>query len=317
MRLLTDEEVQAIAPLKEIISSVEEAFKLYSLGKTITPIRVRVEAREYGGDILLMPCYLGPMGIFTTKVVTVYPGNISRGLPTIQAAVVAVNPENGSIELVASAKALTGMRTGAASAVSVKYLARSGADVLGILGCGYQAAWQLRAISLVQQLSKVLTYDLDRQRCERFSVDMARETGLPIKSADKAEEVASSSDIIVTATTSHTPVLFNRWVKPGTHIAAIGAYTPEMAEVEPQLVVRSKIVVDSREAALNEAGDIIHPIKMGLISPGDIYAELGEIIAGQKKGRTDDDEITLFKSVGLAIQDAAAVKVLANHLKTR
>jgi alanine dehydrogenase len=317
MHLLTDEDVQKMVPLDEVISSVEEAFKLYSLGQTVTPLRVRVEAREYGGDILLMPCYLGPMGVFATKIVTVYPGNISKGLPTIQAAVVSVNPEDGSIGFIASAKALTGMRTGAASAISVKYLARSDARVLGLLGCGYQAGWQLRAISRVQKLSRVLVYDVDRLRMERFAEEMGRETGIPIKTVGNAEEAASDSDIIVTATTSRTPVLLNGWVKPGTHIVAIGAYTPEMAELEPQLVARSKIVVDSREAALNEAGDLIQPIKMGLLSPTSIHAELGEIVAGIKEGRTSEDEITLFKSVGLAIQDAAAVKVLAHHLSTR
>ncbi|MEM1945063.1 MAG: ornithine cyclodeaminase family protein [Nitrososphaerota archaeon] len=317
MRVLTDEDVIRMAPLGEVIGAVEEAFRLYSQGLTVMPLRVRVEAREHGGDILLMPCYIGPAGVFSTKIVTVYPGNVSKGLPTIQASVVSVNPVDGSIEFIASAQALTGMRTGAASAVSVKYLARRGSNALGIIGCGYQAGWQLRAIAQVVRIEEVMVYDIDRRRMESFASQMGGELGITIEMALEPSRLVSSSDILVTATTSRTPVVRDEWVRTGTHISAIGAYTPEVAELDPMLIKRSKIVVDSREAALSEAGDIIQPINMGLITPSHIYAELGEIAAGLRLGRTAEDEITVFKSVGLAVQDAAVVKVLTSHLRTR
>ncbi|GBC69466.1 Delta(1)-pyrroline-2-carboxylate reductase [archaeon HR01] len=317
MLYLSDEDVVRHAPLEEVISAVEEAFKYFSLGVTVTPLRTRVEAREYRGDILLMPCYMPAMNVFSTKIVTVYPENMARGLPTIQASVVAVNPSNGSIMFVASARALTGMRTGAATAVSFKYLGRKDSQVLGLIGCGYQAGWQLRALSKVAKLEEVMVYDIDGERMEKFAREMGGETGLPVKPVREPEKLVHGSDIVVTATTSRTPVVLKGWVKPGTHISAIGAYTPDMAELDPELVASSKLVVDSREAALEEAGDIIQAIRKGLMAKEKIYAELGELAAGLKPGRTGVEEITIFKSVGLAVQDAAVVKVLADHLTTR
>jgi alanine dehydrogenase len=317
MLYLSDEDVVRYAPLEEVIGAVEEAFKYFSLGVTVTPLRTRVEAREHRGDILLMPCYLPTVNVFSTKIVTIYPDNLARGLPTIQASVVAVNPSNGRIMFVASARALTGMRTGAATAVSFKYLGRKDSKSLGLIGCGYQAGWQLRALSKVVKLEKVLVYDIDEKRMGQFAREMNEETGLTIETIKMPERLVSSSDIVVTATTSKTPVVLKRWVKPGTHISAIGAYTPEMAELDPELVASSKLVVDSREAALEEAGDIIQAIEKGLMKKEDIYAELGELVAGLRQGRKGLEEITIFKSVGLAVQDAAVVKVLADHLTTR
>lgn len=314
MRALTDEDVQRMLPIKDVIDVVEEGFRLFSLGKTVAPPRMRVPVERYGGDILLMPCLAPDLGIFTTKIVTVFPKNLSVGLPTIQAVLIGVNPENGAPYLVSEARALTGLRTGAATAISIKYLARKDSKTLGIVGCGYQARWQLLAATEVHNFEEIRIYDIDNSRMQNFKNSFKEIFGEKILSERSVDDLVRASDVIITATTSKAPFVKKRMVRPGTHISAIGAYTPEMAELEAELVADSKLVVDSREAALLEAGDIIQAIKRGLMTEEKIYAEIGEIIAGKKMGRTSSDEVTIFKSVGLSVQDAAAASLLARKI---
>jgi len=314
MRALTDEDVQRMLPIKDVIDVVEEGFRLFSLGKTVAPPRMRVPVERYGGDILLMPCLAPDLGIFTTKIVTVFPKNLSVGLPTIQAVLIGVNPENGAPYLVSEARALTGLRTGAATAISIKYLARKDSKTLGIVGCGYQARWQLLAATEVHNFEEIRIYDIDDSRMQNFKNSFKEIFGEKILSERSVDDLVRASDVIITATTSKAPFVKKRMVRPGTHISAIGAYTPEMAELEAELIAESKLVVDSREAALLEAGDIIQAIKRGLMTEEKIYAEIGEIIAGKKMGRTSSDEVTIFKSVGLSVQDAAAASLLARKI---
>lgn len=314
MRALTDEDVQRMLPIKDVIDVVEEGFRLFSLGKTVAPPRMRVPVERYGGDILLMPCLAPDLGIFTTKIVTVFPKNLSVGLPTIQAVLIGVNPENGAPYLVSEARALTGLRTGAATAISIKYLARKDSKTLGIVGCGYQARWQLLAATEVHNFEEIRIYDIDNSRMQNFKNSFKEIFGEKILSERSVDDLVRASDVIITATTSKAPFVKKRMVRPGTHISAIGAYTPEMAELEAELIAESKLVVDSREAALLEAGDIIQAIKRGLMTEEKIYAEIGEIIAGKKMGRTSSDEVTIFKSVGLSVQDAAAASLLARKI---
>ena len=305
MRFLTDGDVGELVKPREVVEAVEEAYRLYSTGRVVMPVRSRVEAREKGGDILMMPCYIPDMNIFSLKLVTVYPGNLQRGLPTINAVVIVLDAETGVAKLVAEARALTGLRTAAATAVSVKYLARRDSEIVGIVGCGYQAVWQARVLADMLKGVEFLAYDIDGERMKAFVKQVAGE-GIDIQAAGSAEDLVRKSDIVVTVTTSKTPVIFDSWVRDGTHISAIGGYTPEMVEIDPRLTARAKLVVDSREAVKEEAGDILQPIKMGLMTFNHIHAEIGEVVAGLKPGRENDREITLFKSVGLAVQDAAA-----------
>ncbi len=314
MRYLTDEDVARVADPKKVVEMVEEAYKLYSLGKVVMPVRSRIEAEK--GDILLMPCYIPSMNIFSLKLVTVYPENVGRGLPTINAVVAVLDASTGVVKLVAEGRALTGLRTAAATAVSMKYLARSDASNIGVVGCGYQAGWHVRVLAKIFPHCKFTAFDIDHNRMKNFIAQMGNE-GIEVKAAQSCEELVRGSDVVVTVTTSKTPVVFNEWVREGTHISAIGGYTPEMVEIDPQLTARSKLVVDSRKAVKEEAGDILKPIEMGLMSFEHIHAEIGEIVAGLKKGRENDREITIFKSVGLAVQDAAASKVVLDYLMTR
>ncbi|MEM2515474.1 MAG: ornithine cyclodeaminase family protein, partial [Candidatus Caldarchaeum sp.] len=274
MKYLTDEDVVKIAEPRRVVEAVEEAYRLYSLGKVVMPVRSRIQAREKGGDILMMPCYIPSMDIFSLKLVTVYPGNLEKGLPTINATVLVLDAETGVAKLVAEARALTGLRTAAATAVSVKYLARSDASKVGVVGCGYQAGWQVRVMHDMFPGMKFTAFDIDASRMRSFSEQMGRE-GIEVKTAGSCMEMVKDSDIVITVTTSKTPVVMEEWVREGTHISAIGGYTPEMVEIDPKLTAKSKLVVDSREAVKEEAGDVLKPIEMGLISFQHIHAEIG------------------------------------------
>lgn len=315
MKTLTDEDVERLLDIKEVIDVVEEGFRLFSLGKTTAPPRMNIHVRDHDGDVLLMPCLAPDLGIFSTKIVSVFPKNLSAGLPTIHAVLIAINPENGVPFLVTEAKVLTGMRTGAATAISIKYLARNDSKTLGIIGCGYQAKWQLLAATKMRDFEEIRIYDIDKSKMHDFKDRFREVFNEKIIPANSVEDLVRRSDVIITATTSKSPFVMKSMVNPGTHISAIGAYTPDMAEIESKLIAQSKLVVDSREAALLEAGDIIQAINHGLITKDDIYAEIGEIIAGKKRGRTSDEEITIFKSVGLSIQDAAVASLLARRLR--
>lgn len=316
MKFLTDDEVASLVDPVKVVEAVERAYILYSTGRVVMPVRSRVENREQGGDLLMMPCLVPDMGIFSLKLVTVYPRNLEKGLPTINATVIALDASTGMPRLVAEARALTGLRTAAATAVSIKHLARRDFTRVGIIGTGYQARWQLRVVAANHPHTVFKAYDIDSRRLNEFVTEMGR-LGHDVKPSPTAEELVRWSDVVITVTTSKQPVVLKSWVKEGTHISAIGGYTPEMVEIEPVLVAGSKLVVDSREAVREEAGDILKPIMLGLMRFEDIYAEIGEIAAGLKPGRIDEREITVFKSVGLAVQDAATAKLLIDYLMTR
>jgi alanine dehydrogenase len=310
MRFVTDEEVASALSMREVIEAVEMGFALYSLRKVRMPQRVRTDVPEHNGTILLMPCQVPELEVYSVKYVTVYPDNPSRGLPTIFAAMLISDPRTGEPKILAEARAATGMRTGAATAVSIKYLARRDSEELGIIGCGYQARWQLRAAVEVMRCTVVRAYDIIRQRAEEFAAEMSRELGLDVKVTETVEELVRRSDVVITATTSKTPFVRREWVRPGTHFSAIGAFTPDMAELSADLVASSKVYVDSLEAAKEEAGDVIQAVAKGLMRWEDVKGEIGEVVAGLKKGREGEEEVTVFKSVGIAVQDAAVASLL-------
>ena len=257
-----------------------------------------------------MPAYLAHADAMATKIVTIYQENTTRHkIPNVLASVILTDPETGRVQAIMEGSQITAMRTGAVSGVATKYLARAGASRIGIFGAGVQARKQLQAVCEVRRIQSALVYDTIKNSVEGFIADSAK-AGMTVYAANSPEEVIQGTDIIVTATTSKTPVFSGRQIKPGTHINAIGAYTPEMREVDNETISTSKIVVDSIDAALAEAGDIIIPLREGVIQRKNIWAELGEIVTGRKAGRTSDKETTFFKSLGLGIQDAAVAMVV-------
>ncbi|MEM1545602.1 MAG: hypothetical protein QXY40_04080 [Candidatus Methanomethylicia archaeon] len=315
MILLNDRDVERILSMRECIEVVEEAFKSLGLGNAIMPLRTMIPIEEFNGVILIMPSYIKGLNALATKIVTFYPDNVKFKLPVINAHVIVNNPKTGIVEAVIEANYLTAMRTGAVSGVATKYLARENAKTLAIIGCGVQARTQLWAVITVRNIKEVKAYDIDERRKEEFVREMKERFQLEITSTENAKEAVEEADIIVTATTSSTPVINYEWIKPGTHINAIGAFRPDMREIDSKTILNAKVVVDLREAALKEAGDIIIPIQEGLISREHIYAELSELILNRKPGRKSESEITLFKSVGLAIQDSSVATYILNKIR--
>jgi ornithine cyclodeaminase/alanine dehydrogenase len=307
---LSKSQVSSILSMAESIKAVEEAFREFALGTASMPTRLSLSIPEKQGWLGVMPAYLAHAGALATKIVTVYQENTTRhGIPNVLASVILNDVETGRVQAIIDGSQITAMRTGAVSGVATKYLARTDASRVGIFGAGVQARKQLQAVCEVRRIRSALVYDTVKESAEHFIADSAR-ADMTVSAADSPEEVVQKSDIIVTATTSKTPVFSGRHLKPGTHINAIGAFTPDAREVDNETISTSKIVVDSVEAVVAEAGDIIIPLKEGIIQRQNVWAELGEIVSGKKVGRTSNKETTFFKSVGLGIQDAAVAMIV-------
>jgi len=307
--ILSKNHMRTLLSMTDCITAVESAFREFGLGTVAMPTRVSLTLGDKEGWLGLMPAYLAQTKSLSTKIVSVYANNSrSHGLPNVLATVVLNDPETGRVTAIMEGSYLTAMRTGAVSGVATKYLSRRDSRVLGVFGAGVQAKKQVEAICEVRNIRTVTVYDKDKSRAKEF-VDSSESPNLKMSVASNPEEVVRASDIIATATTSTTPVFNGHDVRPGTHINAIGAFTPTTRELDDETISASKIVVDSIDAALAEAGDIILPIGSGVIRREDIWAELGEIITGTKASRTSDVEKTIFKSVGLGIQDAALAKL--------
>ncbi|MEM3587968.1 MAG: ornithine cyclodeaminase family protein [Candidatus Jordarchaeaceae archaeon] len=302
--ILTRLDLENLLDMREVIEVVELAFEELQKGTAIVPKRATITLGKMNGWMGVMPAYLEKMGSLSTKIVTVFEKNLEKNLPTIMAAVILNSPETGEPLAIMDGRYITAMRTGAASGVATKYLSRKDSKVVGVFGAGVQARTQLMAVCVVRDIERAYVYDKLKERASKYATEMSKELNIPVE-VREPENLVRKSDIIITATTSKTPVFDGDLVKPGTHLNLIGSFKPNAREVDDMVIKKSKIVVDQKSAALEEAGDLIIPMKAGIISEEDIYAELGEIVTGIKQGRTSDSEITLFKSVGLGIQDCA------------
>jgi ornithine cyclodeaminase/alanine dehydrogenase-like protein (mu-crystallin family) len=275
--------------MEELIPAVQAALAGLSAGRAVQPTRVVVPVSEHGGFLGVMPGYAGMLG---AKLVTFYPGNV--GIHTHHALIVLFRPETGEPLVLMDGRLITEMRTAAASAVATQWLARRETRVLAILGSGVQAGSHLEALRLVRPFEEVRVWS------PRNAARFAQQHG--VTAAANAEEAVRSADVVVVATSATTPVLQGHWLAPGAHVNAIGATRPDWRELDDDAVRRGRDFVDSREAALRESGDII--------AAGHIEAELGEVISGAHPGRRSPDEVTLFKSVGVAVEDLASAELV-------
>jgi alanine dehydrogenase len=310
MPLLLDRNmVASLLNMTECIEAVEKAFAELAANTAVLPLRTAISSP--GGISLYMPAFLRDANALACKVVAVFHDNPAKhGLPTTTATVLLQDPETGRVSCIMDGEYLTAVRTGAASAVATRHLARTDpGQVAGIFGAGVQARMQLRAIREVRALSRACVYDPSRDAARRFCEEMSAQLDLEVIPAATARE-AAEADILCTATSSPVPLFDGRQVREGAHVNGIGSHTPEARELDGQLIRRAKLVGDSREACFRESGDIIIPLREGLIAESHFYAELGEIVSGKKAGRTSEREITVFKSNGLAIQDAAAASLV-------
>lgn len=302
---LSESDVASLLTMQDALPTVEAAFRLHGQGEAQLPSKIYLTFEPFDGDLRAMPAYLkGDVSAAGVKIVNSNASNPAKGLPAVTGILVYVDPQTGLPLGVFGAGTLTAVRTGAAGGIAAKYLANKNSSVVGLIGCGRQAQTQLDALLAYFKIKKVLVWGKTVPESNAFCKANA---ALKIEFVSTADlKAVCQADILVTTTPSKTPVVKKEWVKPGAHINAIGSYTHEMQEVDCVTLRRaSKLVVDQREAALAEAGDLIIAIERGEIQASDIYAELGEIAAGLKSGRETDDEITYFKSVGNAAQDAA------------
>jgi ornithine cyclodeaminase/alanine dehydrogenase-like protein (mu-crystallin family) len=286
------------------------AFAQLSTGQADVPLRAVLDVPRHNGVTLFMPGYLAADDHMAVKVVSVFDDNPARGLPLIHALVVVVDATTGAPAAVMDGTYLTALRTGAASGAATDLLARQDARTAAIFGAGVQGRTQLEAVCAARPIQETWIYDLSPERAAAFADDMSRQLSLPVRVAATPTEAVRQADVICTATTSSSPVFQDGDLQPGTHINAVGAYTPQTREVPPETVLRARVVIDHHESSMAEAGDLLIPLGQGLMTKDHIYAELGEIAAGIKPGRSSPEEITLFKSVGVAVQDVAAASAV-------
>lgn len=303
LRILTQDDVRSAISMRQAIDAMREAFGQVSAGEAKVPLRLPMETER--GVTLLMPAYLQGSGDLGAKIVSVYGDNPQRNLPMINALVLVFDHETGLPLAVMDGTYLTALRTGAGSGLATELLAREDASVVAVFGAGAQARTQLEAVRTVRPIEEVRIVSRTRASAETFAGEIE---GVDVKLMTDRSAAVRGADVIITATTSATPVFDGHAVEAGTHINGVGSYKPEMQEIDATVVQRAKIVVDQRAAALEEAGDLIIPLNQGLITADDIHAELGEIVNGERAGRTSDDEITFFKSVGNAAQDVVTAR---------
>jgi len=308
--ILTKTDLEKILAMREVMEVVEGAFAQLAKGMVKMPLRTIIGVDEYKGFIFYMPAYLEGSDALAVKIVSLYEENLEKySLPTIFATIQLNDPKTGMPLALMEGGYITAMRTGAASGVATKYLARENSRVVGIIGAGAQARMQLWAVSEAGDVEKAFVYDAVTERAKGYAEEMSKRLGVNIIAVSSAEKAVREADILITATTAKEPVLNGNWLQPGTHINAIGWMGRDARELDSNTVKGTKLIVDSKEAVLAESGDILIPIREGVITKDHIYAELGEIVIGRKAGRVSDNEITLWKSVGLAIQDAATAKL--------
>ena len=309
VRLLSRNDVIQVLEMADCIDVLEEAFTELANGTADLPLRTPIKPPE--GLSLYMPAYLREMNALACKVVTVYKNNPAKhNIPTTIGTVLLQDAETGRVICIMDGGYLTAVRTGAVSGLATRVLAREKpGQVAAIYGAGGMAQMQLWAVCEARAVSKALVYDVLPKNAMKFKEAMEAKLGIPVEVAVDGAALLEA-DIICTATSSATPIFDGNNVKPGTHINGIGSHSPGARELDTAIIRRSLLIADSREACLAEAGDIMIPLEAGEIGEDRIHAELGELVAGKATGRTDDEQITLFKSNGLAIQDAATAKLV-------
>ena len=308
--LLSRKDVESVLEMKDAIEAMKSAFSQLSDGSAVLPQRIVISTKK--GLSLYMPAYLPRSESLAVKVVTVFKDNPkSHNLPTTLGKVLLQDVNTGDVVCIMDGGYLTAMRTGAVSGCAIDYLAKDKAETVGLFGTGVQGMTQLWAACVARPtIKKCKVYDIRKDVSKEFALSMSKKLNIEVEIADSAEETVKSADIILTATTSATPIFHGKWIKPGTHISGIGSHSPGTRELDGDTILKSKIICDQTNACLKEAGDLILPLNEGIIGKDHIYCELGDIISGKKPGRENDQEITLFKSVGLAIQDAATAKLV-------
>jgi ornithine cyclodeaminase len=304
------EDVKALLPMRECIGVMEDALRMLAGGEALLPLRTMMLLPGRQDLMGLMPSYLAGIKSVGVKVICAFPSNQGTEYDSHQGVVLLFDSEHGLLRAIVDGTAVTAIRTAAVSGVATQLLAREDAGDLAIIGAGTQASTHLAAMLQVRPVRRVRVYSDPVEGARRYAERESQRHGITIEVAPTAEAAVRGADIICTVTTSDQPVLLGEWLSPGAHINAVGAYKPTTRELDTTAVVRARMFVDRLESALSEAGDFLIPKSEGAIGDDHIRGELGQVLVGDVGGRRSSDEITLFKSLGIAVEDLAA----ANHI---
>jgi len=308
--LITRADVESVFGMADAVACVENAFRLYGEGKVQMPPKVYITFEK--GDLRCMPVSMPTLKIAGVKNVTVHPGN--RDLPTVMALISLADPETGFPLAVMDGTYLTSLRTGAAGGVAAKHLARADSRVAGMVGTGRQAQTQLEALLITRPgIQKVVAYDINSDSAKAFCEWCGERLKVEAAPASKVEEAVRAADVLVTTTPVRQPIVRDEWVRPGTHINAIGADAPGKEELDPAILKRARVVVDNWEQA-SHSGEINVAVSKGAFARKDVVADIGEVVTGKVKVRRSDADVTVFDSTGLAVQDVACATEVLRRL---
>ena len=315
-RFLTEQEVRQVLPASEfpaLVDLMADTLADFSANRATQPVRTALPVGTPGQYLGVMPALLPAVGALGAKLVSVVPSNVERGLSSHIGIIVLFDPETGALRAVMDARYITEIRTAAVSAVSVRHMARPNATRLGLIGAGVQARSHVEVFAAIRPLSRVRVWSPDTTEVDAFVRDVSRRLALDVRAAGSAEEAVRDADLVVLATSSDQAVVRSEWIADGTHVVSVGACRPHQREMDPRLVARSRLVVDSLAAAVVESGDIVMGIAEGWFGREHRVGELGAVAAGLIPGRTATGEITIFKSLGLAVEDVAAADLAARR----
>ena len=308
--ILNKYDVESLLPMQKCIGLMEDALRSLALGEVVLPLRPVIRIPDSPNAFAVMPAYSRPLRAIGAKLITVFPGNHGTALDSHQGLVVLFDGERGTPVAIMDAGSITAIRTAAVSGVATNLLARDDAAVLAILGAGVQARTHIEAMMAVRPFRRIAVWSRTSARAREVAADAASRFNVDADVSPDARSAARDADVICTVTASREPVLAGACVSPGTHINAVGASLSETRELDTDLVQRARVFVDRRESALNEAGDLLIPIREGAIGADHIVGEIGELLAGSAAGRRSPDEITVFKSLGIAVEDLACAHFL-------
>ena len=313
MLVFSRKEVRELLDLDELIDALADAMADLSAGRASVPDRIAALVPEREALLAAMPGYVPSLGALVNKLVSLFPRNAGSAIPIHQAVIAVFDPETGSPVALLDGTEITAVRTGACSALSVRMLARENAAVLAVIGTGVQARSHARAVVRVRPITQVLIAGRDRRKADALATELAENLGVPVRAIDSYREALEHADVVCATTHALEPVVRRDWLAPGTHVTSVG-YNPAGRELDDQTIVDSLVCVESRRAALAPvpagSNDLTQPIRNALITPEHIHAELGELVSGAKPGRASAEQITVYKSVGVAVQDAAAAAIV-------
>lgn len=314
MLLLSKTDIQKVFTMEEAVEADKKAFCLFSEGKSEVPLRTNIQVPRHKGALLFMPSYIEELDTGCLKVVNVFPQNVQKGLPTTPAQVLLIDATNGLVSAVLDGTYVTQLRTGAATGAAFDVLAKRQCRKGALIGTGGQAAAQLEAMLAVRSLEEVKVFDLSKGRLQAFVEQMNKELseyGTRILAAQSSDDAVEDADLLICVTPSQKPVFDGSKVKAGATVSCVGSYQPHMQEMDPVVLTRaSGIYFDSREAVLSEAGDILIPLEQGIIEESDFSGDLGDVLLGKVPGRQSDEDIIVFKTVGIGTQDLVTAKTI-------